>query len=1407
MGNKLVASLRSVHHHVAKRPHAYLTKRSKAYAKWHTLRYHRQVHFGVVMLTVLLTVAIVNHSIAGVFASGSWTQSDWSGGTGSSTTNQYSAASNATTSTSGHVTLSQSQSLANTGFESDTSNWSTSNNQVTPAEVQSASNRDAASTSHTLSFGTTPVQGDTLFALISIASGTSMTTPTGWTLDAQVVNASGVPTDVFRKVAGASESTAVVTTTTSSVVTQMDLYEFSGVATSNPLDQQVSGTSSSAVGSYSPGTTPTTTSGSELVIAAAGYNNTVSSPRWDNSYTAGATSASFLGKSGYKFISGTQTVTGTATLGSGTQITRAIILTYKAADALTATRNTVNVHSGSGSAQLVASSATAGTFLQSVNVGNTNNYTLQAYVYTNGSAVTSSNAQLDYNNAPITTTYSSAGGGWYLLSANVVGINAATNYGLQIPAGQTVYADDMALNHYATTGSLTSAIFDTGIVSNFGILSYAATTPTGTTATVLVRSGNQANLSDASAFTSCSAVASGSDMTSSCAPDATRYVQYQVQFTSDGTVTPNLTSVTIPYTASDVTPPPTNASNLALFRSHGGASIASDGWTNGNPYFTWTAGADNVGGTGLAGYCLYLGQDPTGNPVTTKGDLGASPVNTGGACPFAVSGTNLDTSLSGYLATALTSSNTPYYLNIKAIDNVGNIYNGSSAQFEFMYDNVAPTNPAFISAPSEFVSNKQVDLTWSTTGSDAPNDDSSGVAGLQYRIGSSGTWYGVNHNGNQDASDLLPNNGSYTTVNSPDFGNLMQGNNIIYFRTWDNAGNISSAYVTTVVKINSIAPSSPQNLVATPSTNTANSFGFSWLAPATFTGSASNLTYCYTINTLPTSSNCNFTSAGQTSLDAGAYATEPGDNTLYLVAKDEAGNINYATAESVTFTANTAAPGVPLDIDIADISVKAANNWKLALSWEQPTDTGAGVSTYKVYRSTDGNNFTNVASTAGTSYVDTGLNQQTYYYKVKACDSANNCGALTNAVSFLPTGKFTTPANLDSGPSVIPTTRSATINWTTDRASDSNVEYGLSPGSYFTTEAANNNQVSSHTISLNSLSAGTTYYYRAQWIDGDGNEGTSSEGSFTTLPAPTVSNVVTGNINLNSATIQFTSNHATAVQLQYGGGVLSNAQTLNTSTSTSTYSIPLTNLNPGTTYTFKLNPYDTDGNIYQSPESHSFTTPPEPVVTNVLFSPITGALTGTEQITWDTNVPATSQISYGLVGGARSNQLDTTMTTSHSMTVSDLTYNTSYSITATSVDALGNVAHSDLQVFKSGIDTKPPTISSLSIQPSIVGTGAGSKGQLIVSWKTDKAGTSQVAYGEGTSGDYSTKTSENTALVNNHVVVVSGLNTSQVYHIQVISNDSEGINGVSPDQTTIVGQASDSALSIVFNALQSIFGL
>jgi len=102
------------------------------------------------------------------------------------------------------------------------------------------------------------------------------------------------------------------------------------------------------------------------------------------------------------------------------------------------------------------------------------------------------------------------------------------------------------------TGTLTSSIFDTGSASDWGALTYEATTLTNTTAMVKVRTGNSPTLSDATVFASCTAVTSGSDISSnSCVTDKQRYVQYQVTLTTtDILVTPTFTNFSLTFAAS-----------------------------------------------------------------------------------------------------------------------------------------------------------------------------------------------------------------------------------------------------------------------------------------------------------------------------------------------------------------------------------------------------------------------------------------------------------------------------------------------------------------------------------------------------------------------------------------------------------------------------------------------------------------------------------------------------------------------------------------------------------------------------------------------------------------------------------------------------------------------------------------
>jgi hypothetical protein len=77
---------------------------------------------------------------------------------------------------------------------------------------------------------------------------------------------------------------------------------------------------------------------------------------------------------------------------------------------------------------------------------------------------------------------------------------------------------------------------------------------------------------------------------------------------------------------------------------------------------------------------------------------------------------------------------------------------------------------------------------------------------------------------------------------------------------------------------------------------------------------------------------------------------------------------------------------------------------------------------------------------------------------------------------------------------------SVTVSWNTNEAASTRVEYGASPtyGSVVT-GAAN---VSSHSVVLSNLAAGTLYHYRVVSADAANNEAVSTDATFTTAASP-----------------------------------------------------------------------------------------------------------------------------------------------------------------------------------------------------------------------------------------------------------------------------------------------------------------
>lgn len=989
--------------------------------------------------------------------------------------------------------------------------------------------------------------------------------------------------------------------------------------------------------------------------------------------------------------------------------------------------------------------------------------------------------------------YSISGNSWSAIDNAVTNYNAGAAgdsstgrmFSIAGSSGTNAFSDgihsfvmETASTSFQRTGNYISQVHDFTTVYKFGNLSVTYTAASsGTTLTPYTRSS-----SDNSTWTTWTAAASTKQNGSTSyyeikSPD-NRYLQVRFDLTSgDGLYTDVIDSYTVNY-YTDATAPTNPTSLLSYSTATQSATINTNTWyAHTAPNFDWpdadaVGGAtDSAGGSGVVGYYVYFGTDNTADPATT-GVLQTTTAYTAGSL----------------------SSGSTYYLRIKTKDDGGNISATTWQPFIYKLDTTVPTNPTVVTAdPPGYTATNSFDFTWN-----AGTDTDSGIAEYCYKTGAVGA---------------VESCTASTTIT--DIAAYQSGANTFYVRAKDTAGNFASSYVNASYYYSSTAPSAPQNVEADPSTNTINEFSFSWDPPSTFSGAQENLRYYYSVNALPTANNVNQVGLSVTYLSAGAYATQAGANTFYVVAKDEAGNIDYNVYGSVTFTADTSAPGIPTDMEMADVSDKSTEAWKLAITWNAPTSTGSGIANYKLYRSTTTDascstsmtGFTLIGTTSEASYVNSNLSQQDYYYCVKACDSTGNCSAPSETVTMLPDGRWEAAPTLTASPSATVKTRSAKIAWSTNRTSSSFVKYGKESGTYGE-EVGSSTQVTAHEVSLKELDPGATYYYKVLWTDEDGNTSSSSEYSFTTNAAPNVADVKITEVSISTAYITANITYATDATLQYGpttsyGGTA----TIPVSKTGGLYSIKLEDLEQDTLYHMRIVAEDDEGNTYNG-EDKTFQTLPVPKIINIKAQQVAGLPTATVRLLWSSNTEISTIVTYYPTAKPEQakDKINLSRSLTHELVIGELIDETDYTILVKGRDIAGNEAIADVLKLKTAADLRAPEILNLTVESTIIGIGEDAKAQIIVCWDTDEPASTQVEYNLGTSTTYGSTTQEDTNLTTNHCATISGAQPAQIYQLRALSKDKSGNNGVSFDTVIVTPAETKDVLNLVVNKLSSTFG-
>jgi hypothetical protein len=449
----------------------------------------------------------------------------------------------------------------------------------------------------------------------------------------------------------------------------------------------------------------------------------------------------------------------------------------------------------------------------------------------------------------------------------------------------------------------------------------------------------------------------------------------------------------------------------------------------------------------------------------------------------------------------------------------------------------------------------------------------------------------------------------------------------------------------------------------------------------------------------------------------------------------------------------------------------------------------------------------------------------------------------------------TPPPTISAVQSSSVTNTTATITWTTDQASDSQVDYGTT-ASYGTSTPLNATLVTSHSVQLSGLQAGILYHYRVDSRNASGELSSSSDFTFTTT------NIVFNTIwSSTAAPVNVANNDPSAVEVGlkfqsdvsgYVTGVRFYKSSSNTGTHignlwSSTGALLATGTFTGETASGwqQLNftaqapiaanavyvvSYHTNTGFYSADLNYfaaaSFNNPP----LHALSSPASGG-NGVYLYTaasafptqtysganyWVDVVFTPAALPVSISVSPTSASVPAGATQQFTATVQNTT-NTNVTWQVNGVtggdSAHGTISAAGLYTAPSTVPSPPAvTVTAISqadttksasaavtvvqpLPPPVIGgvqaSAIGNTTAYIV-WTTDQASDSQVDYGLTVS--YGTSSAFDSTLVTAHTVLLTGLSPATLYHYRVKSRNSSGALATSSDFTFTTPSAAPNSI-------------
>lgn len=311
---------------------------------------------------------------------------------------------------------------------------------------------------------------------------------------------------------------------------------------------------------------------------------------------------------------------------------------------------------------------------------------------------------------------------------------------------------------------------------------------------------------------------------------------------------------------------------------------------------------------------------------------------------------------------------------------------------------------------------------------------------------------------------------------------------------------------------------------------------------------------------------------------------------------------------------------------MATASAGAAVAGEATLSWSAPTtytngSTMTDLAGFKVYYGTAPGAYTQTidAGKVGT-YKVSSLGNGTYYFAVTAYNAAGTESAYSNEVSKSVMNDVTGPV-ISGVYSDKAGSDTVSINWITDEASTTKVEYGMT-ASYGYSTPVDAALTTNHIKAISGLSPSTTYHYRVVSADNAGNTTVSSDFTFTTADpadtaAPVISNIQVKDITASSAVVTWTTDEASTTQVEFGANGSYSASTPLDTLLETVHSAAITGLQSFNSYSFRVVSKDKAGNTAVSSGASFTTSNQPPSVSSFTASPATGTAPLQVQFTAD----------------------------------------------------------------------------------------------------------------------------------------------------------------------------------------------